>query len=163
MTTTYRIFAKSDRQPDPRPLGELCNQFNTPVEGVFYGDDQGWTKLELKFSKGRYRVTIQRYLAVEEGLREAFRTWAAWIESANQDPANDWLMEHMINTQQLFTIEPSAKKAQDPFVKTVCTKIARYLATQTNGVYQVDNEGFFAADGNLLMREENSEEFNGDQ
>jgi hypothetical protein len=163
MTTSYRVFSKSDQQPDPRPLGELANTFNTPVEGVFYGDDEGWTKLELKFAKRRSLVTIERYLAEEEELRQSFRTWAAWIESANEDPANDWLMEHMINTQQLFTIEAKAKTADQPFVKDVCTEMARYLARQTEGIYQIDDQGFFAADGKLLVREDNTDESDGEQ
>lgn len=162
MTPWYRIFGKSEVLPDPRPLAEFANQFKTPVEGNFFGDDQGWTRLELQFREGPFTVTIERFLAEEEGMGQTFRTWAAWIESANYDPANDWLMEHMINTLQLFTIEPAAENANEPFVKNICTEFARYLARVTEGVYQVDDQGLFAADGKLLVREEIFDESPGD-
>ncbi len=161
MPTWYRVFGKKKRPPDPRPLGEITNQFRIPVEGQFFGDEQGWTRLELQFGK-RFKVTIERYIAEEEGLAETFRTWAAWIESANTDPANEWLMEQMINTQQLFTIEPAAECANEPLINHICTELAQYLARETKGVYQVDNLGLLTADGKLLVSEEGSGEAPGD-
>jgi hypothetical protein len=159
---TCRVFGKSTIQPDPRPLAEFLNRFGTPVVGDFFGDEQGWTRLELQFGNGRFAVTVERYLAVEEGLRDAFRSWAAWIESANEDPTNNWLMEHMINTQQLFTIRSEAETEREPLVKRICTDTARYLARETKGIYQVDNLGLFAVDGKLLVPEKDSSELPGD-
>ncbi|HLJ92816.1 MAG TPA: hypothetical protein VKU02_06425 [Gemmataceae bacterium] len=152
----YRVFGGSKEQPDPRTLAELAHRFQLPVEGEFFGDDQGWTRLELQFGKARFRVTVERYLAEEEGLKESFRTWAAWIESANHDPANDWLMEHLINTQQLFTIETATEPADESLVHQICTELACHLARATTGIYQEDDLGLLSADGKLLVREEES-------
>jgi hypothetical protein len=68
----------------------------------------------------------------------------------------------MINTQQLFTIESAADAEREPLVKRICTETARYLARETNGIYQVDDLGLFAVDGELLVREEGSNGFTGD-
>ncbi len=153
---SFRVFGKSKEQPDPRPLAELANRFQLPVEGEVFGDDQGWTRLELQFGKTRFEVIVERYLAEEEGLKESFRTWAAWIESANHDPANDWLLEHLINTQQLFTIETETEPADAPLVHQICTELARQLARATKGIYQEDDLGLLSADGKLLVREDES-------
>jgi hypothetical protein len=35
----------------------------------------------------------------------------------------------------------------------VCVALARFLAGVTDGVYQVDDEGFYSADGVLILPE----------
>jgi hypothetical protein len=60
------------------------------------------------------------------------------------------LMERMIQTAQLFTLQ---SKEQSARAECVCGELCRFLAETTAGVYQIDERGFFAADGALLVAE----------
>ena len=45
----------------------------------------------------------------EEGIRAELNTWAAWLETAGHNPNHSWLMGHMIQTRQIFTLEPAVR------------------------------------------------------
>lgn len=61
----------------------------------------------------------------------------------------------MIGTTQLFTLrvpEEEDEEADGP-AEDLCLAACRFLARETEGVYQVDGQGFFAPDGTLLLQE----------
>ncbi len=53
-----------------------------------------------------------------------------------------------------FAARGRSAEAEDvEFVERLCLACCRYLAGATEGVYQADHGGFFAADGTLLVPE----------
>jgi hypothetical protein len=62
-------------------------------------------------------------------------------------------MEHMIQTKQLFTIRRPFDASNEVLVDNICGGLARAFARTTEGVYQIDDQGFFDADGVLLLQE----------
>jgi hypothetical protein len=62
-------------------------------------------------------------------------------------------MERAIQTKQLFVIRSPLDTPNEVVAEQVLTHTCRFLAAQTNGVYQVDGRGWFAADGELLLQE----------
>ena len=149
----YRMFGANDAQPEPARLLEHLQQVDPGVTGKFHGDDLGWFRAELFFEEETAPLSLERYLAAEEGLRAELNTWAAWLETAEDSPHHVPLMEQMIGATQVFTLECPVELADDAAVAALCTAACRFLAGATAGVYQVDGQGFFRADGTLLVKE----------
>src|SRR5881275_78737 len=89
----------------------------------------------------------------EEGIRAELNTWAAWLETCDYSPNHAALMEWVIQTRQLYTLRRPLDHADEVRLERVCVGTCRFLAGATDGVYQLDAEGFFAADGTLLLQE----------
>jgi hypothetical protein len=62
-------------------------------------------------------------------------------------------MQHMIQTRQLFTVRRPIAHSNEILVERLCVVICQHLANVTAGVYQLDGQGFFAANGTLLLEE----------
>jgi hypothetical protein len=131
----YRVFGLNDVIPEP---AELQSRFGWGEIAV-RGDDLGWTSLKTG------PLLIERYLAEGDDLRDDLDTWAAWVEQQQQHPLQLKLMQHLISTRQLLTFQTESE--------TSGWQIARRFALLTDGVYQVDGRGFFAADGALMVDE----------
>jgi hypothetical protein len=153
MPLWYRVFGTSDSQPEPAGLLEHLHAAGQRVAGHFRGDDLGWFHAALVYAEDAPPLELERYLASEDGIRGQLNTWAAWLETAEDNPNHGPLMEHMIRTKQLFTLAVPEDEADDALAGKVCLGTCRFLARQTDGVYQVDHRGFFAADGTLLVEE----------
>jgi hypothetical protein len=147
MTRRFRVFGTSAAEPRPAVLLEQLQALCAGATGHFRGDDQGWFEAELVGDATR--VGLQRFLATEEGIRGELNTWAAWLETAEDSPHRGRLMQHMIGTAQLFVVEETSGATDED----LCVGVCRFLARETAGVYQVDDQGFFEADGTLLLRE----------
>jgi len=59
----------------------------------------------------------------------------------------------MISTTQIFTLQPIVEEDAEVPVDDLCIALCRYVAGQTAGIYQVDGEGFFTADGKMIVAE----------
>jgi hypothetical protein len=148
MEQWHRVFGRGDREPSPGDLLAHLNGLGFPITGHFRGDDQGWFSAEL-IGPGQPTLTLDRYLSTEEGIRAELNMWAAWLEALASGPDQVSLMERLIQTRQLFTfpLPPDAAGAE------LAVVLCRYLAEATDGVYQIDGRGLFAADGSLLVSE----------
>ncbi|MFN4258836.1 MAG: hypothetical protein ACK4RK_06030 [Gemmataceae bacterium] len=154
MDKWYRVFGVSTAEPDPAALMERLHEAGFPVRGDFHGDDQGWFRVALTYAADAPPLDVQRYLASEEGIRAELNNWAAWLETFETNPHHGRLMEHMIATQQLFTMPRPLPPAPGERVDALCLCLCQFLAQRTEGVYQIDDQGFFTADGTLLVAEE---------
>jgi hypothetical protein len=149
----YRVFGTNPTEPAPAALLEHLQRTWAGVTGKFSGDEQGWFRGELISPAGDISLELERYLASEEGIRAELNSWAAWIETQEGNPHQGLLMQHMISTTQLFTLKPVGNQVGLGRAQKQCEAICRFLARETEGVYQVDGEGFFAPDGALLVKE----------
>ncbi|HEV3204518.1 MAG TPA: hypothetical protein VGY77_09050 [Gemmataceae bacterium] len=143
----FRVFGTSVGQPEPGAILEHLHNLGFPVEANFRGDEQGWFEADLAFSQDNLR--LQCFRIHEEGLRNELNTWAAWLETAENSPHASRLMQHVIGTNQLFTLEVSDDTSCLKWGVALCL----FLARTTAGVYQIDGQGFFDADGSLLIGE----------
>jgi hypothetical protein len=148
-----RVFGRSDVTPEPAALLGHLRSLGLPYAGQFRGDDLGWTGGELIVQAGATPVDIERYLTATDDLRDDLNTWAAWLETQDHEPRHRTLMEDVVATRQLITIRRPPDRADEATLDRVCTVLCQWLATRTDGVYQVDGGGFFAADGTLLLHE----------
>jgi hypothetical protein len=149
----YRVFGGNDAQPVPAALLEHLRSLGIDVSGNFRGDEQGWFAAELVFAADATPVHLERFLASEEGIRDDLNSWAAWLETADYSPNHEPLMQRVISTTQLFTLRKPIDHPNEILVEKLCLGVCRYLAQETAGVYQADDEGFFAPDGTLLLQE----------
>jgi len=144
----YRIFGSRAEIPTEAAIREFLAGQCASVSGQFATDETGWYQADLQVDG--IRLQLERYRADESGIRAELNSWAAWLETREDVPAHAALMERMIQTTQMFTLQSSSSIPQ---IDSVCVALCRFLAENTAGVYQVDGQGLFAADGRLLLAE----------
>ena len=76
--------------------------------------------------------------------------WSGGHVPVEQEPRRHELMRHVIGVKQLVTFR--APPDGGP-IDRLCAEASQFLASQTDGVYQADGHGFFAANGTLLLGE----------
>jgi hypothetical protein len=96
---------------------------------------------------------LARFLTAEDDLRDDLNAYAAELETMDYDPNHRVLMERVIQTLQLITIRRPVDHADEVRLDRVVEETLRFLASSTAGVYQVDGQGWFAADGTKLLTE----------
>ena len=148
----YRVFGSSDSEPPPAALAEHLHALGLAVEPHFKGDDLGWTEGELRLPVGS-PVLLARYLTKEDDLRDDLNAYAAELETMNYSPNSGPLMGRVIQTKQLLTLRKPVDAADEVLLEKVLEAATRFLASATDGVYQIDGRGWFAADGQLLVQE----------
>ncbi len=150
----FRVFGTNEVQPGPAQLMEhLQGLAGNKGQGKFTGDDRGWFRAEFTLVRGAKPIVLERFLVEEEAIRDELNAWAAWLETAEHCPNSQRLMQQVINTRQLFTLQPPLDPVLENPVEEACLGICRYLSRETGGVYQVDNKGFFSSDGMLVVKE----------
>jgi len=148
----YRVFCRSDAGVAPTDLLAQVQQPGRPVRGDFRGDDLGWTAAELSLGTGT-PVYVERYLTVEDDLRDDLNTWAAWLETQGHEPNHAQLMEHVIQSRQLVIVRKPLDSANESAIEDLCQLVCRVIAEAAGGVYQVEGDGWYGADGRKLLQE----------
>ncbi len=150
----HRVFGRSPAEPDPAAFLEHLQRQGFEVSGNFRGDDQGWFAAEITFADGAAPMQVERYLSAEEGIRADVNAWAAWAESlADDEPHAERLMQHLVRTAQVFTLRQPVRVGKALRSAPLCWEACRFLARATDGVFHVDGQGFFDADGGALIAE----------
>jgi len=152
MSLWYRVFCRSGVPVKPAALLECLLNLDVAATGWSDRPGDAWTQAELDYGAAE-PLQLERFLAGEEGIRAELNTWAAFLETCEYSPNNVPLMEHMIQTQQLFTLRRPLDVADEGLAVHLCVALAQELAAATDGVYQVDGEGFYSPDGVLLVPE----------
>jgi hypothetical protein len=142
----YRVFAAGEEAPRADAVVAWLRTYDPSASPLFEGDELGWYRARYGGAVGE--IVIDRYLTREEGIRGELNTWAAWLESLGDSQKAADLMRRVIETRQLFTAR--SEIGNDSF----CASFCRWLAKEVDGIYQADGQGFFAADGTLLVAED---------
>src|SRR5262245_13844880 len=149
----YRVFGRNEVEPSPVKLAEHLHALGVPVEPHFKGDDLGWTTGELRLPGGGTPVFLERYLAGADDIRDDLNAFAAELETCDYSPNHGTLMQHAIQTKQLITLRKPLDWADEVALEKLLEESCRFLAASTDGVYQIDGRGWFAAGGELLLQE----------
>lgn len=143
----YRVFSSTSIEPSPANVVKHIEANGYAVRHRFISDADGW--FEAVIETDDEMLEIDRYLAMEEGIRAELNTWAAWLETKEHQPEAACLMQQIIAASQVYTIEGP----EEFETAGLCEVICRYLAHSTDGVYQIDGQGLFSAEGILLVAE----------
>jgi hypothetical protein len=149
----WRIFGLSETPAPLVALVEALHAAGLQVVPHFRGDDLGWTNGELVLPGSGTPVHLDRYLTQADHIRQDLNTFAAELETMDYSPHNTRLMQHVIQTQQLIAFRQPIDHSDEQALDKLCEITARFLASQIEGVYQVDGQGWFAADGTRLIEE----------
>jgi cytochrome c peroxidase len=152
MDLWYRIFAARDTMPVPADLDACLAGAGVPWRVSVAGDAGGWYRADIVVSAGSSLV-LERWLADEVGIRAELNSWAAYLETCADSPHSPDLMERTIQARQLFTLRRPAVAGDEEWIERVCLALSRHLATVTEGFYHIDGQGFFTAQGTLLVKE----------
>ncbi len=148
----YRVFCRSGVGIAHGELLDRVQQRERPVIVRFKGDDLGWTSAEFTLGTGT-PVYAERYLTNEDEIRDDLNTWAAYLETLDYSPNNVSLMERVIQSRQLVTIRKPLDHPNESAIDDLCQSICQVIAAAADGMYQVENIGWYAADGTLLLQE----------
>jgi len=148
----YRIFGATEINPELAALAEHLHAAGVFVEPHFKGDDLGWTSGELRLPNSS-PVFVQRYLTKQDDLRDDLNAYAAELETCDYSTNNGMLMQHAIQTKQLITLRKPIDASDEVTMENLLETTCRFLAAATEGVYQIDGEGWFSAGGELLLQE----------
>ena len=149
----HRVFGLNADPVPPAALAEHLHAAGLPVEPHFRGDDLGWTVGDLALPGGGAAVRVERYLADHDDLRGDLNAFAAELEAMDYSPHHVRLMGHVIQTRQLVAFRRPLDHADESALDRLCEAVVRFVAARTDGVYQIDGRGWFAADGTLLVQE----------
>lgn len=149
----FRVFGLNETAPEPVELLAHLHGLGLKVKGDFGGDDHGWFRATLTLPEDGQPLQLQRYLTDTDDIRDDLNSWAAWVESVPEGPYTNRLMQHLIGTQQMFTLDCPRDLVEEDSVQKLCLELCQFLARHTKGVYQIDNEGFFSPGGELLLTE----------
>jgi hypothetical protein len=148
----YRVFGRSSAEVPPDRIRQSLARLAVRIDCDFISEEGIWVRAELRFASST-PLHLERFRSEEEGIRAELNSWAAFLETCDYDPKHASLMERVIQTRQLFTLRRPVDHADEVLVERLCVGLCRFLASETDGVWQADDEGFFAADGVLLLRE----------
>src|SRR5581483_9585429 len=137
-----RVFSIKEQAPDPAKLLEHLQSQRFPVRRDFGGDALGWFRADLRLEGEGEPIPLQRFLTHEEDLRDDLNSWAAWLETVENNRFARRLMQQMIGSMQVFTFQLEPDLDEDEPALQLCLAACRYLAHETQGVYQVDRKGF---------------------
>ncbi len=148
-----RVFAPTTNNVPPASLAAALASAGIPVTPHFKGDDLGWTTGELHLPKGGTPLLLARYLTKEDDLRDDLNAHAAELETMTYSPNAVPMMETVIRTQQMVTVRKPLDYPDETVLESACETVARYLASATGGVYQIDGRGWFNSSGERLVEE----------
>ena len=148
-----RVFGSQRTTVSPAELTTHLHEHGLPVTPHFKGDDLGWTMGELVLPGGGTSVQLSRFLTVEDDLRGDLNAFAAELETMDFSPNNGDLMRRVIQTGQLIAIRRPLDHADEAALDHLCQLTARYLAQRTEGIFQIEGQGWFDTDGTMLLQE----------
>jgi hypothetical protein len=148
----YRIFGANDAAVDPAPFLEHLHGLGFAVATSFRGDERGWFEADMLLVGEEEPIKLERFLANEEDVRTELHTWIAWLETI-ESSHQERLIRHLVGTSQVFTLSLAPQEGTIDSRSELCLALCRYLAHQSDGIYQVDGLGLFSADAGLLVPE----------
>ena len=149
----HRVFGLSATPVSPVALVEHLTAKLLVVVPHFRGDDLGWTSGELHLPGNGTPLLLERYLTEEDELRKDLNAFAAELETMNYSPNFAAMMERVIQTKQMITLRKPYDHADEVNLDATVLAICRYFAANCEGVYQIDGQGWFAADGTVIVQE----------
>jgi hypothetical protein len=148
----YRVFCRSEFELAPDDLIARLREAGMSVAAKFRGDVRGWTAADLGLGTGT-PVFVERYLTDADDLRNDLNTWAAYLETLDYAPNHTELMERVIQSKQLVTIRKPLDHSNEALAERLCEQVCREISTTADGIYQIDNDGWYSARGLLLLKE----------
>jgi hypothetical protein len=144
----YRVFCRSLAEVTP---AELVADGGA-MDSRFRGDDLGWTAGEVILGPGT-PVYVERYLTDTDDLRDELNTWAAYLETLDYSTENIQLMERVIQARQLITVRKPLDQSNEIEVERICLMLCQRLAQASDGIYQIEGDGWYSASGALILKE----------
>lgn len=144
----YRVFGQSDAEIAPAAVLEHLHNGGYEVSGHFRGDVDGWFQLDLVWNEET--ITVHRYRADEDGIRNELNSWSAWVEVQEDLDRPEDIMQQIIATQQLITMAIPETDGHSSWGK-LCAGLCQFLVGVTQGLYAIDGVGLFDTEGKLLV------------
>ncbi len=147
-----RVFGSLDRNPDPARLERAALALVPQAAVHLKGDDLGWFCAEISWNQGA-PLTIESFAATDPEVRADLNTWAAYVETCDYSPNAHSLMVKIALAQQIITLRRPIDHADESGLDRLMQGMAKHLALEIDGIFQIDEAGFFDKTGTLLLEE----------
>lgn len=147
-----RVFGLLDLNPDPARLEQAALEIIPKAAVHLKGDDRGWFCAEISWGQGS-PLTIETYAATDPEVRADLNTWAAYIETCDYSPNAHSTMVKVALSQQIITLRRPIDHADESGLDRLMHGMAQHLALEIDGIFQIDEAGFFDKNGTLLVEE----------
>jgi hypothetical protein len=148
-----RVFCPTTVEIAPARIASALHESGFDVQPHFKGDELGWTTGELILGDPASPIGLARFLTKEDKLRDDLNSYAAELETATHSPKAAGLMERVIQSAQLITVRKPVSHPNDAMLDRACEYLVKFLATESEGFYQIDQQGWFESSGELLVEE----------
>ncbi|MCX7664849.1 MAG: hypothetical protein N2112_04830 [Gemmataceae bacterium] len=147
-----RLFCGVASTLRPSQIAEKLSQLENQCQIHFTGDDLGWKSAEIRWPSGS-PLSLERYLTQEDDLRPELNTWAAYLETLDYSPHSISLMERVIQTVELIIFRKPLDHSNEVILDQVISELVQMFAQNADGIFQIDGEGWYNAQGELLIPE----------
>lgn len=113
-------------------------------------DEDDWTELMIFESCLDGPITLFRYLDTRE-LNQEVKNLVAMLASHRESDGGRHLLGTFDNCIMCFGIEVPEEMAEDDNALLLCLVLAQLLSQRCDGIYCVDDEGFFDDSGDLIL------------
>ena len=148
----YRVFARAEDVPAGEQIQSWLSELAPSSQAELAVEAGEWVRIDWTVGSGAPLI-LERYHVREEGLRAELNSWAGVLETCDDSPHHGPLMERTIQACQLFILSLPLDRADEAALDHLCETLCRRLAGHLDGFYQIDDRGFFEADGTLLVQE----------
>ena len=145
--TIMRVFARSPRVPSPQAVADTLRsgRFEVRVEsGVYSAGYEGWSRLHLFYAEGRLPLALGRQsLQGDAPLPGHLRVLMDATASAPDSRGKRRVLEFLAQAGQVFELSLPPDFEQRAGRRLLSAELIDYLQKETDGLIQVDGEGYY--------------------
>ena len=153
MSNWIRIFGTNATTLRVSALVEQLDEAGVEVTWEVMGDDQEWEQVSLQTPAMQAPVMLERMALDDPEIHEEVAPLLDGLERLDDVYDVDEIEQVLGGTRQLYILGMPAGLQGDSDVEQLSLCVSQLIAKLTKGIYQVDQAGFYDADGQILLEE----------
>lgn len=145
--TIMRVFTRSPRVPSPQAIADYLRgrRFEARVEsGVYSRGYEGWRRLHLFYAEGRSPLVLERQpLHGDAPLPDRLRALMDATATAPDSRDKRRILEFLAQASQVFELSLPLDFDRGAGRRLISSELLNYLQKESDGLIQVDGEGYF--------------------
>lgn len=153
MPRWIRVFGTNQQTPRASEIQTSLLRCGMFVQSDVDGDDGSWEQVRLRHELASESVQLELLPPDDPELADEIEPILDWLSEQPGSPNAQVLRETLSRVSQVYIIGvPDSAQLGTPNGQMTIL-LARLLSRWSDGLYQVDNEGFYDRHGTLLQRD----------
>ncbi len=145
--TILRVFTRSPRVPSSQAIADYLRsrRFEARVEsGVYSRGYEGWRRLHVFYAEGRSPLALERQsLHGDAPLPDRLRALMDATAAAPDSRGKRRVLEFLAQANQAFELILPPDFDRRAGRRLISAELLNYLQKETDGLVQVDGQGYF--------------------